>query len=115
DPNPPGSITNKHSLVSWGGRMAVAIVTGAGCGIGAATARILAHRGDRVVCADVKLDTARQTAERLPDAIAVEVDVSSATSCDRMVEETVGRYGDVDAIVEGPGYEKRGPGHEVRE
>ncbi|OLC60201.1 MAG: hypothetical protein AUG06_03560 [Actinobacteria bacterium 13_1_20CM_2_65_11] len=95
--------------------MAVAIVTGAGSGIGAATARILAHRGDRVVCADVKLDTARQTAERLPDAIAVEVDVSSATSCDRMVEETVGRYGDVDAIVTCAGIEKHGPGHEFSE
>ena len=35
--------------------MAVAIITGAGSGIGAATARALSDRGDHVVCADVKL------------------------------------------------------------
>jgi NAD(P)-dependent dehydrogenase (short-subunit alcohol dehydrogenase family) len=95
--------------------MAVAIVTGAGSGIGAATARILAQRGDRVVCADVKLETARQTSEQLPGAIAVDVDVSSGASCDRMVEETVSHYGDVDAIVTCAGVEKHGSGHEFSE
>lgn len=95
--------------------MAVAIVTGAGSGIGAATARILSKRGDRVVCADVKLDTAQETAVALPDAMAVEVDVSNAASCDQMVEETVRRYGDVDTIVTCAGVEKHGPGHEFSE
>jgi NAD(P)-dependent dehydrogenase (short-subunit alcohol dehydrogenase family) len=95
--------------------MAVAIVTGAGSGIGAATARALFERGDKVVCADVRLDAAKQTADGLSDAIAVEVDVSSSASCDRMVEEAVTRLGDVDSIVTCAGVEKHGAGHEFSE
>ncbi len=95
--------------------MAVAIVTGAGSGIGAATARELAGRGDKVVCADVRLDLAKQTADALPDALALQVDVRSGVSCDRMVEETVRRFHNVDAIVTCAGVEKHGPGHEFAE
>ena len=74
--------------------MPVAIVTGAGSGIGAATAKALSERGDKVVCADLKLDAAKQTAGGLSDAIAVEVDVSSSASCDRMIEQAL-RDGDL--------------------
>ncbi len=95
--------------------MAVAIVTGAGSGIGAATARELAARGDHVVCADVNLDAALETASKLRDALAIEVDVSSAASCDRMVEETLRRFGDVHSIATCAGVEKHGPGHEFSE
>jgi NAD(P)-dependent dehydrogenase (short-subunit alcohol dehydrogenase family) len=95
--------------------MAVAIVTGAGSGIGAATARVLSERGDQVVCADVKLDTAEKTARSLRDAIAVEVDVSSGSSCDQMVESAVTHFGDVHSIVTCAGVEKHGPGHEFSE
>lgn len=95
--------------------MAVAIVTGAGSGIGAATAKALSDRGDQVVCADVKLDAARRTADELPDALAVEVDVRDAKSCDRMVDETLRRFDDVNCIVTCAGVEKHGPGHEFSE
>lgn len=95
--------------------MAVAIVTGAGSGIGAATAKALSDRGDRVVCADLNLDAAKQTAGALRDAIAIDVDVSNAASCDRMVQEAVRRLGDVDSIVTCAGVEKHGSGHEFSE
>jgi len=95
--------------------MTVAIVTGAGSGIGAATARVLSNRGNHVVCADVKLDAAKQTAAQLSGAIAVEVDVSDARSCDSMVEQAVQRFGDVDSIVTCAGVEKHGLGHEFSE
>jgi len=95
--------------------MGVSIVTGAGSGIGAATARELARRGDRVVCADVRLEPAQQVADSLQDALAVEVDVSNGASCDAMVEETLRKYGDVDAIVTCAGVEKHGPAHEFAE
>jgi NAD(P)-dependent dehydrogenase (short-subunit alcohol dehydrogenase family) len=95
--------------------MAVAIVTGAGSGIGAATAKTLSARGEQVVCADVKLDTAKRIAEQLDDAIAVEVDVSNGASCDRMVDEAVRKFGTVDCIVTCAGVEKHGLGHEFSE
>jgi NAD(P)-dependent dehydrogenase (short-subunit alcohol dehydrogenase family) len=95
--------------------MAVTIVTGAGSGIGAATARELSRRGDQVVCADVQLDNARATAGGLTDALAIEVDVTRAASCDRMVDETVRQFGGVDSIVTCAGVEKHGPGHEFAE
>ena len=95
--------------------MAVAIVTGAGSGIGAATARALSGRGDQVVCADLVLDAAKRTAEQLPHAIAVEVDVRNAQSCDRMVDEAMKQFGDVSSIVTCAGVEKHGLGHEFSE
>lgn len=95
--------------------MAVAIVTGAGSGIGAATAIALSDRGDHVVCGDVVLDAAKRTARNLREAIAVEVDVSSAASCDRMVEQALKRFGAVNSIVTCAGVEKHGLGHEFSE
>ncbi|HYM96522.1 MAG TPA: SDR family NAD(P)-dependent oxidoreductase, partial [Candidatus Sulfotelmatobacter sp.] len=95
--------------------MAVAIVTGAGSGIGAATARALAFRGDDVVCADVVLDAATRTADTLTSAMAVKVDVSSGASCDEMVAKTVERFGRVDIVVTCAGVEKHGAGHEFSE
>lgn len=95
--------------------MAVTIVTGAGSGIGAATARELARRGDKVVCADIKLEAARLTADHLPDSLALEVDVSRASSCDSMVDETLRRFGDVNSVITCAGVEKHGPGHEFAE
>jgi NAD(P)-dependent dehydrogenase (short-subunit alcohol dehydrogenase family) len=95
--------------------MGVAIVTGAGSGIGAATATALSDRGDKVVCADINLDAAKKTASGLRGAIAIDVDVSNAASCDRMVQEAVRRFGDVDCIVTCAGVEKHGLGHEFSE
>ena len=95
--------------------MAVAIVTGAGSGIGAATARALSDRGDQVVCADLLLDAAKRTADALAEAIAVEVDVSKAASCEAMVRRALERYGAVNILVTCAGVEKHGLGHEFSE
>jgi len=95
--------------------MTVAIVTGAGSGIGAATAKVLAERGDEVVCADMNVEAAKQTAATLRSAIAVDVDVSDAKSCDRMVESAIRQFGDVNSVVTCAGVEKHGPGHEFSE
>ena len=95
--------------------MAVAIVTGAGSGIGAATARALAARGDKVVCADIREETAAGTAKSLRDAMSVQVDVSDARSCEEMVAQAVSRFGTVDGIATCAGVEKHGAGHEFDE
>jgi NAD(P)-dependent dehydrogenase (short-subunit alcohol dehydrogenase family) len=62
-------------------REAAAVVTGAGSGIGRAFATELARRNSRVVCADVDVATAEETAaaikERGGDAVSVHCDVSN--------------------------------------
>ncbi len=61
-----------------------AVVTGAGSGIGAATAAVLARHGARVACADLDVARAEATAEGITEsggtAIAVELDVTSPDS-----------------------------------
>lgn len=89
--------------------MTVSLVTGAGSGIGAATAALLAARGDRVVCADIDEGSASTVAAGLPDALAVPVDVTDEASCDAMVATTIGHYGDLDAVVACAGIEIGGP------
>ena len=60
--------------------MKTAVVTGAGSGIGAAAARTLARDGFRVWLADLRLDAAEAVAAELPDARAIEIDVTDETS-----------------------------------
>jgi 3-oxoacyl-[acyl-carrier protein] reductase/pyridoxal 4-dehydrogenase len=76
----------------------VAIVTGAAQGIANAVARKLAAQGAAVVVADRNGEGAEKAAAALPDAIALEVDVSQPDDVQRMVDETLARYGKVDAL-----------------
>lgn len=76
----------------------VAIVTGAAQGIGRAVAQKLADEGARLVCADVNGEGAERAASELPDAVGLRIDVSRPDDVQRMVDETVGRYGRVDAL-----------------
>jgi NAD(P)-dependent dehydrogenase (short-subunit alcohol dehydrogenase family) len=88
--------------------MTVSVVTGAGSGIGAATARVLANRGDQVVCGDLDFASAQQTAAGLADALAVQVDVSDEAACNRLAAAAVERYGRIDVIVTCAGIEIQG-------
>jgi NAD(P)-dependent dehydrogenase (short-subunit alcohol dehydrogenase family) len=85
--------------------MSVSLVTGAGSGIGAATAAVFGERGDRVVCADLDEASARSVAASLPDAIAIGADVADEESCDRMVRTAVEFGGGLDAVVACAGIE----------
>jgi len=95
----------------------VVVVIGAGSGIGKAAAHRVAAEGAHVVCADLSLDAARQTAEELIQkygvgigvagtgisgcgpAIALPVDITKRESIKSMLENVVLAYGGVDNII----------------
>ena len=82
----------------------VAIVTGAGRGIGAATATRLAADGYRVVVADINAGDAAITASRLGAvAFSATVDVTSEASVRAMVADVLDRVGRIDALVNNAG------------
>src|SRR6266550_9060484 len=76
----------------------VAIVTGAGSGIGEATARLMAHEGASVVVADIDGSAAERVAGGLGSAVVAEVDVSDEASVVRMVETAVESFGGLDVL-----------------
>jgi dihydroanticapsin dehydrogenase len=102
-----------------GGRIAdkVCVVTGAGSGIGRATAIRLAEEGGRVLCADIDFASATETA-RLAGTIggvasAREVDVSDPRAVDAMIADAVERFGRLDVLVNNAGVNIPGVLHEV--
>lgn len=88
-------------LVSLQGK--VAIVTGAGVGMGAATARLLAARGASVVVSDINAQTAAQTVETIRSAggtaHSVRTDVADEAQVHALVVETVATFGKLDCAV----------------
>lgn len=77
-----------------------ALITGAGRGIGLAFARRYVDEGARVAIADVDFDRAQAAAETLGrQAIAVEMDVANQNSIRLGVEQTIGRLGHIDILV----------------
>ncbi|MDB5976104.1 MAG: Short chain dehydrogenase/reductase family oxidoreductase, partial [Nevskia sp.] len=70
---------------------AAAVVTGAGSGIGRAFALEIARRGGRVVCSDIRLETAQETAAAIiasgGEALAQRCDVSDLKSVEALAQE----------------------------
>jgi NAD(P)-dependent dehydrogenase (short-subunit alcohol dehydrogenase family) len=85
----------------------VAIVTGAGAGIGAGIAAMLAEAGAAVTVADIDGERAASTAKGIEKrggrAITVTADVSDAREIDAMVRQTVTDLGGVDILVNNAG------------
>lgn len=84
----------------------VAAVVGAGSGIGAAAAAGLAAHGARVLCADVRAESARATADGIAragaTADALQVDITDATSVAALFQAVGERYGRLDVLVATP-------------
>ena len=85
----------------------VAVVTGAGSGIGRASAVEFAREGARVVAADLNAASAAETADQIlsagGQAESVEVDVTQASQVERMVKTAVDKFGRLDVLYNNAG------------
>ncbi|UQA54920.1 SDR family NAD(P)-dependent oxidoreductase [Polyangium aurulentum] len=85
----------------------VAVVTGGGGGIGAATAALFVREGARVVVVGRTEDKLRKTVEAIgsENVSHVVADVSKVEDTERYVGEAVSRHGGIDVLVSNAGYE----------
>jgi NAD(P)-dependent dehydrogenase (short-subunit alcohol dehydrogenase family) len=82
----------------------VAVVTGAGSGIGRASALLFAAEGAQVVCAD-RSGREDETARAIGDAaVGVHTDVSVAGDVERMIETAESRFGGLDVLFNNAGF-----------
>ncbi|HDN67646.1 MAG TPA: 3-oxoacyl-[acyl-carrier-protein] reductase, partial [Firmicutes bacterium] len=88
----------------------IAIVTGAGQGIGQAIAVRLAQEGAEVVISDINLQSAEQTASRIRQmgrkSLALKADVANFEDVQAMVEKSTQEFGRVDILVNNAGVTK---------
>jgi NAD(P)-dependent dehydrogenase (short-subunit alcohol dehydrogenase family) len=90
------------------------VVTGAGSGIGRATAQKLAEEGGRVVCVDVAADAVEATASDIGgEAVAHAADVSQRSECNAFIGRCVEEFGSIDVLVNNAGVNLPGVFHEV--
>jgi len=85
----------------------VAIVTGAGQGLGEAIALRLVQEGCKIAVADINFSSVKETAEKIReikgDSLPLEVDVTRSNQVKSMVEETVRKFGRLDIVVSNAG------------
>lgn len=90
----------------------VAVVTGAGSGIGRAIALLFAEEGARVVVAEINPQTGPETVAAIREAggeaLFVKVDVTCPTVVNETVERTVATYGQLDILVNNAGVHQMG-------
>ena len=81
----------------------VAVITGAGGGMGREAALLFSQEGARVCVADVDGEAAERAANEAREAFAVEVDVTDSDSVRAMYEATAARYGGIDVLYNNAG------------
>ena len=81
----------------------VALITGAGSGIGLQTVLLFAKEGASIVAVDVNEQAAQDAAKKVKNAIAVKADVSKAADCERMVAEAEKKFGRLNVMFNNAG------------
>jgi NAD(P)-dependent dehydrogenase (short-subunit alcohol dehydrogenase family) len=81
----------------------VAVITGAGGGMGREAALLFCEEGARVCVADVDADAAEKTAAEAGEAFATKVDVADSDSVREMYEQTAEHYGGIDVLYNNAG------------
>ncbi len=81
----------------------IVIITGAGSGIGAASAKLFAEHGATVVVSDINIENAKKVASEIPDAIAIQTNVAHIEDVAKLIDSTVEKYGRLDIMVNNAG------------
>ncbi len=85
----------------------IAVITGAGQGIGKTTAQLFAREGATIIAADINLEHAEATAAGITasggKAIAVKVNVSSLQECEALARTAAEKFGTIDILVNNAG------------
>ena len=92
----------------------VALITGAGRGIGKAMAQVFVNQGAKVVLGDVKGDWVEETAAQINtkspgSAVAVVLDVSNPKSVDQAIKTAVGKFKKLDILINNAGIHRSHP------
>ncbi|WP_151810200.1 SDR family oxidoreductase [Acinetobacter bereziniae] len=83
----------------------IALITGAGAGIGEATALLFADQGAKVIVSDRDYDNAKKVAEKIgANAFAVAADVAKSAEVEVMVKAGVEHFGGLDILVNNAGF-----------
>ena len=97
---PPAPVPHRH-------RGEIAIVTGAGQGIGRGVAQRLAEEGANVVIAEYNKANAEKAAQELcelgVEALAYPIDIGETAQIDQMVQDVVRHFGKIDILVNNAG------------
>ncbi|QQK77781.1 SDR family oxidoreductase [Salicibibacter cibarius] len=97
----------------------IALITGAGSGMGKSSAFLFAKEGAKVVVNDFDEDKGKETVEKISanggEAIFIKADVSKSIEVEQMVETTVDYFGRIDILFNNAGIACVGPLHETKE
>jgi 3-oxoacyl-[acyl-carrier protein] reductase len=87
----------------------VAIITGAGSGMGKTAAKLFAAEGAKIAAADITEGPVKETVAEITkaggEALAIRADVSKAPDVKRMVDEAIAKFGTLDIIYNNAGIE----------